>query len=47
MSKIRVVLFEAHIEKLLDQLNDEYSDWTVLATIQEHGYTKVLLEKDK
>ena len=36
-----------HIEKLLEELNTHGNDeWKVVGTIQEHGFTKILLEKE-
>lgn len=41
------VISAYHVEDLVKQLNEHYSDgWTVITTIQEHAYTKVLLERD-
>jgi len=41
------VLADSHIEKLIDKLNSkELAEWRVVGTIQEHGYTKVIIEKE-
>lgn len=41
------VLTDSHIEKLIDMLNSkEYEGWKIAETIQEHGFTKVILEKE-
>lgn len=39
-------LLEAdHINDLLEKINEHYNNgWKVVGTIQEHGFTKVLLE---
>lgn len=36
-----------HIEDLVNELNaEENAEWRIVATIQEHAYTKVILEKE-
>lgn len=41
------VLEADHINDLVETLNKEYSEgWSICGTIQEHGYTKVLLERE-
>lgn len=41
------ILSANHIEDLLDQINSkELAEWRVVGTIQEHGFTKVILEKE-
>lgn len=40
-------LVDDHIEDLMDQINKLGKlGWKITATIQEHGYTKVILEKE-
>lgn len=41
------VLSHDHIEDLITKINsDEYSEWRLIGTIQEHGFTKLILEKE-
>jgi hypothetical protein len=41
------LITESHIEKLLEDINLNAAEgWRVNTTIQEHGYIKILLERD-
>lgn len=48
MAKTQYKLVESsHINKILEELNSvENLDWRIVGTIQEHGFTKVILEKE-
>ena len=48
MKKEFKVISEKTIELLEDDLNSHGSEgWTIVLSIQEYGYTKVLLEREK
>ena len=41
------VISAMHVEDLLEQLNSkELEYWRIIATIQEHAFTKIILERE-
>lgn len=47
MAKKYQLLEADHIEKIMNTINELAEDgWILVTTIQEHGYTKVILEKE-